>query len=105
MAIMKVSVTIDDVVELLNELNELDASAMRRLIEARHSCNRGVADHPTVQVMSVNKEGPYKVGMLGFLNGLFGVDGSGSGPIQMVTDDDTGAIVEFRNRSKDALYQ
>lgn len=68
----EISVTVDDAVAYLNELIELDRPAMAALIANRVPCNRALANHPTVQVGQ--RHGGFSVGMLGVLNGLFGVD-------------------------------
>lgn len=60
-----------DVVDYLNELLGLDLVAISSLIETRVLCNKLLADHPTVQV--VPNETGNVVGLLGILNGLFGV--------------------------------
>lgn len=68
---IKNSVTIDEVVQFLNEVTEIDQSAMTALLETRVPCNQALADHPTVQVQARNDQN--SVGFLGLLNGLFGV--------------------------------
>jgi hypothetical protein len=77
---MKVFVDVDDVITLLNELTEIDPEAVTRLIQTRVACNKKIADHLSVQVL-VDDLGAYWVGFLGFVNGLFGVDKDGFGPI------------------------
>lgn len=64
------SITIDDAVSVLNEALELDERTMRTLVLNRVQCNDALAGHPTIQVLE--KDGIYKVGLLGILNGLFG---------------------------------
>lgn len=78
-------VSIDDVIELLNECILLDRPAIGALIANRVPCNQPLADHPTVQVMA--QHGGFHVGMLGILNGFFGGDEDGWGPITFVFDD------------------
>ena len=55
------------IVDLLNEALKLDPDAIQKLIEIRVSCNKSLADHPTIRVR--NDDGD-KVGLLGILNGL-----------------------------------
>jgi hypothetical protein len=81
----KESVTIDDVLALLNELLEKDRSAIVSLIEHRVFCNKDTANHPTVQV--IKKDGVEYVGMLGILNGLFGVNEHQYGVLGIEMDD------------------
>jgi hypothetical protein len=61
------------VTSLMNELLELDPSAVRELIDSRVGCDDRIANHPHVQVMS--DEGGCRLGVMGILNGLIGSDG------------------------------
>ena len=85
----------DDLIAFLNSLLEIDRDAVTALCEERVPCNRGLAKHPSVQVIG---DLSAKVGMLGVLNGFCGVFESGSrkgwGPIAAEYRD--GRIVEFR---------
>jgi hypothetical protein len=94
------TVTPDQAIEFLNGLLKTDPKALRALIDFRTPCNEKMAQHPTVQVHADTKNGPYKVGILGLLNGMFGVDEAGWGPIVMITDRDTDRILEFRHSKK-----
>lgn len=89
-----------DVVQMLNEAMKTDPEAMTRLVESRVSCTLPLADHPTIQVRSDDKG--YSVGMLGVLNGIFGVDSTGSGAIAAEFDE-SGELKGFlvRERSSD----
>ena len=66
------SITLDEVIEFLNEFRLIDNKALCSLINNRVECNKDLADHETVQV--AKKGDKYYVGFLGILNGLFGVD-------------------------------
>lgn len=66
----KLSVTVDDVVRLLNEINEMDSTILPKLIKYRVPANKKIAMHPTIQVGERSKK-RYEVGLLGILNGLF----------------------------------
>lgn len=93
---IKDSVSIDDTIAFLNELMAIDPDAMAQLCISRVPCNEALADHPTVQVAPEDQG--YSVGILGIINGLFGVDGSGWGPIERVID---GRVtVRFRRTRK-----
>jgi hypothetical protein len=83
---IKASVTVDDVLVLLNVTHAADPKAMDALVKARVSCNEELANHPTVQVGLRN--GSYSIGILGILNGLFGIDGKGYGAIAANYDSD-----------------
>lgn len=76
---VKESVTIDEVIEFLNEILAVDEDAIYDLVETRVACNPALANHPTVQVSL--QDGKYTVGLLGILNGIFGTDEDGCGPI------------------------
>lgn len=56
--------------DYLNELNEIDPDAVRRLCFQRVPCNDRLRDHPTVQVRSDKDGSNAAVGLLGILNGL-----------------------------------
>lgn len=75
-------------VNYLNHLNDVDPVALHQLINNRVPCNKGLQDHPTVQV-SVDG-----VGLLGILNGLIGYCGNYDQLIVMEVNDD-GSINRF----------
>lgn len=83
---------VKDAIKFLNEILARDERAISELfLSKRVECNLLLADHPTVQVIPLNMDyGLYDVGILGILNGLFGVypDGpkKGWGPIAMMVD-------------------
>lgn len=87
---MKESITIDEMIDYLNELIEKDSS-IRHLLDIRIHCNEETYNHPTVQV------GPhgniYMVGFIGIINGMFGVYDNGMGPIAVEMDN--GQIIKF----------
>lgn len=74
---MKLRATPDDVVVLLNELLELDRSAITKLCDTRIECNKNMAIHQSLQVR--HEDGLYKVGLIGVLNGIFGRSPKGKG--------------------------
>ena len=90
--IMKKSISITDVVDLLNEVCETDAEAMAALCNHRVPCSETLADHPTIQVSGVRHDNgsvtDHKVGLIGLINGLFGVDENGWGYFAANFDDD-----------------
>ncbi|MGP1664311.1 MAG: hypothetical protein ACTS5I_00045, partial [Rhodanobacter sp.] len=86
------SVSIDDTIAFLNELIAIDPDAIAHLCVKRVPCNEALSDHPTVQVAP--EQHGYSVGVLGIINGLFGVDGIGWGPIMQVIED--GVTVRFQ---------
>jgi len=72
---MKKSVKVEDVVDLLNEYLKLDPKGAELLVSTRIPCNEKITDHPTIQTFYLT------VGLIDFLNGLFGIGKKGSGPI------------------------
>jgi hypothetical protein len=79
---IKKRVTPGGVVRLLNEMLKMDGKAVDDLISHRVNCNEALSDHPTVQVRKIGES--YQVGMLGVLNGMFGVYEEGDGIIAAV---------------------
>lgn len=68
---IKEQVTLDEALSFLNELIQLDANAIAALIANRVPCNEQLANHPTAQCAA--QHGGYHIGMLGIINGMFGV--------------------------------
>jgi hypothetical protein len=94
--VMKESISIDETIDLLNSALNLDRKALSDLIAGRVVCNEVLADHETIQVGNFN--GELRVGLLGILNGLFGIDAVGWGPISAVLRGD-GLIKKFERLS------
>jgi len=88
------TVTIDETIGFLNKLISVDSEAVHDLVETRVPCNEEFANHPTVQVVSGQSGQEAQVGLLGILNGLFGIDNKGYGPISAIFDKDM--LVGFR---------
>jgi hypothetical protein len=86
-----VTVTIDEAIAYLNELIALDKTAISFILSARFECNIALADHTTVQATS-HYGGSY-VGVMGIINGLFGVDNRSYGLIRYVMRD--GELIRF----------
>jgi hypothetical protein len=77
----------DLAVGVLNRIHEADPSVLPQLIDFRVPCNDAIVNDSTVQVALVDDE--YRVGLLGIINGLFGVrweDGPGFIGVQMDGD-------------------
>jgi len=79
-------VTVDEAVSALNTMLEADPEAMTKLVHRRVPCNERLADHPTCQVGG-GEDGPWVVGLLGILNGIFGRE-NGAGHIAALIDPD-----------------
>lgn len=91
------SITLDHTIEFFNSLIQLDHVALRFLVECRVPCNEALAVHPTVQVVGAEEQA--YVGVLGVLNGLFGVDDDGWGGITAVFEDD-GTLTRFERTQR-----
>lgn len=92
---IKESITLDEVIEALNSMLACDNKAIQSMVMDRVRCNEALADHPSAQV--AGDSGYYSIGLLGVINGLFGVDEWGRGPIALVAIDNT---IMFFTRDK-----
>lgn len=81
-------VSVQDAVTLLNEAVFADRETMQELVEHRIVCTLELAYHPTIQVSAKNE-----VGLLGILNGIFGLNATQEGYIRAVYQDDN--LVRF----------
>lgn len=90
---VKDSVSIIETVNYLNDLLEIDPDAINALFSIRFACTKALADHKAVQVGVLSKD-YFIVGMIGILNGLFGIDEHRWGHIAVDTED--GKITRFR---------
>jgi hypothetical protein len=86
------SVSAAHAVNVLNEALAADPVAVTALVAARVPCAEALADHESIQVSA--KEGVYSVGILGILNGIFGIRDDGMGFIAAVVEDD-GTVSRF----------
>ena len=97
---LKDQVTLDEVIDLLNEIHAADPKAMLQLIEGRIPCNEKLAEHPTVQCLTVG--GVNMVGILGVINGIFGVNERGVGGIAALFNS-SGELTGFIKTRPDSL--
>jgi hypothetical protein len=65
-------ITLKYTIDFLNSLIKIDQVGMTELFNSRVNCNKDMAYHETVQVIA--KDDEFKFGILGIINGLFGVD-------------------------------
>ena len=87
---------INNAIEVLNRIHQSDSRVLPRLIGYRIGCNAVLAADPTVQVGKTPLG--WEVGLLGIINGLFGINANGSGWITAVFDDD-GNLLRFQRTS------
>lgn len=92
---LKDNITPKQVVDLLNEMLKIDEKAIVDFVKRKTYCNKKLAFHPTLQVDSYSEKGKYKVGMIGFLNSLFGKNKHGFGCICYIIEKD-GRISGFK---------
>jgi len=92
---IKERISIQDVCNLLNEMLDLDYEATSNLIACRVECNEKIEKHPTIQVQKLDQNAPSKVGIIGVLNGMFGIREDGMGAIALEIDDDK-RIIGFK---------
>ena len=91
------SVTVDEVIAILNEALKLDPDWISSLMQFRPLCNKAIAYHPYIQV-GINQE-KFEAGFLGLLNGFFGQTDDGWGQIAMEIDNFK--VVKFRRLEKE----
>jgi hypothetical protein len=85
------SISIPGAIDLLNEALALDPVAISALVSNRVPCNENLANHDSIQASGH----PFSVGLLGIINGLFGVDERGWGAIAAVVEADLKTVVRF----------
>lgn len=73
-------VSINDLIKVPKDALDHDRVAIQNLIESRVPCSDSFIEHPSIQV-GHNHKGHVEIGMLGIINGLFGTEDKGSGPI------------------------
>lgn len=96
-------VSAEQAVKILNEAFQADPEAIRRMIYSPVTVNDQIANHPTIQVGQKKKPGRTAIGpdgifelpsnetvstlgVIGLLNGIFGIDENGQGPIASLYD-------------------
>ena len=92
---LKKTITPLNACDLLNEFLALDPECAQALMFHREKCNDTLASHPTIQVQQYIDDKFPKVGLLGLINGMFGVRDDGRGAICAIVDD-TGKITGFK---------
>lgn len=93
---IKKSITPQDACDLLNELLKLDRDCAHSLILYRQKCNEAIANHPTIQAQLLKGDNFPKVGIVGILNGMFGInDADGMGAL-CYEEGENGEILCFK---------
>ena len=99
--------SVNEAIWLLNGMLKMDPAAVTLLMEIRVACNEALADHPTVQVTKKD-DGTHEVGLLGLLNGIFGVradDLYGHVTATYEQDSDTGELGKIVGFSPTKLHR
>jgi len=100
-------VAVKDVIALLNEIHEADPSLMTDITLTRFPCTEAVRDHKTVQAHcygDASLENP-KVGFVGLLNGIFGIDRNHFGPIAANFEEEGGKLLGFKLTDTDKITE
>lgn len=71
----------DEVCDLLNEALNMDPNCINDLVSHRVQCNDKIANHPTIQVRQYIDDKYPKLGLIGLINGMFGIREDGMGAI------------------------
>jgi hypothetical protein len=95
-SMLKKKVTAQDVCDLLNDMLVLDRKGTTAIVNHRHVCNKKISDHPTLMVRTVveDKKKISTIGLIGILNGIFGIRPDGMGDI--CYDVEKGKINSFK---------
>jgi len=93
-------VSVDDIIRILNSAVSDDKNAINELVNTRVVCNKKLADHESIQVGKI--DGKYRVGILGILNGIFGVDENEWGVIAAEFDKEKKLVrfIRFKGNTK-----
>ena len=92
------TVTIEQAIERLNSALEHDPDAVGKLMDYRVPCNEKLCyEHPHVQTRLFAGDAVATVGMLGLLNGIFGVEPATAGYIAVELDSETNEVIRFVN--------
>lgn len=94
------TISIEQTIDMLNELVNLDRNAVLNLIINRVPCNQGIADHYSVQIQRED-DGSFSVGLMGVINGLFGINAYGAGNIRYVLQN--GELIRFERNPLETL--
>lgn len=100
-------VSVNEVIKFLNELLQIDSETINKLLTVRVPCIKDLADYESVQVQTLPlkdkdklacDDGPKTislVGILGIINGMFGINSDKFGPIMILINKKTGKAIKF----------
>ena len=99
------TVAVKDVIAMLNEIHQLDPELMTNMVLHRFPCNEGIKNHKTVQAHchgDASVEAP-KVGLLGVLNGILGIDRNHFGPVAANFEKKDDQLLGFKMTNTDDI--
>lgn len=85
---------VDQAIEVLNLAIKADPVALQSLCQVRVRANEALQNHPTIQI---GKDDTLSV--IGLINGLFGVDSNGNGPIGRIENTESKEVTGFCRNS------
>ena len=97
-------VSVNEVIQFLNEVLQIDSDAINKLLTIRVPCNEKLDNHESVQTFCVPFKGKEKddkprpisvVGILGIINGMFGINSDKFGSIMIMIERKTGKAIKF----------
>lgn len=81
-------VSVKEAIDLLNDALKTDRKSIEEMFKTRIKCTKKLMNHKTIQVRKYISDEFPTVGVLGLINGIFGISEKGAGPICMVLGDD-----------------
>ena len=101
------SITINQILEVLNEMVGIDPEFTKKLMTTRFPCNHEMRDHKSIQVHCYDKASVEKpeAGFLGVLNGLIGIDRNHFGAVSAIYNDNDGSIQGFNLTDTDRMSE
>lgn len=99
------SVTVDEAVEILNQMLEADPGTTSHLFAVRFLCSEALAEHSTIQC-APTKLGDIpapSVGIMGVINGIFGTNKDGLGAIGVKRETDW-TVTGFVNNGREVTH-
>jgi len=95
--------TVEHAVKVLQRAFEADPDAISKLVRNRVKCNCALSKDPSIQVAPTGSDGilgGWHVGLLGIINGIFGVDEESWGAIAAKYCDETNTLLGFEDNGR-----
>ncbi len=95
---IKRTISVKDVVDLLNELSDSDDNLVKTLFGINFACSSDLSFVKNLKISAqTSKELNFTVKLLDIINCLFGLDNDKMGTIGIQEDEETGKLVFFDN--------